>query len=82
MSSHGTSNGLEETPPTGRKRTVVVTAGETLCRGAETIPFPVSVTMMRVALMEGWEEDETGPCCAVKGDVGACEFRWRRGYPD
>ena len=23
-----------------------------------------------------------GPCCAVKGDVGACDFRWRRGYPD
>ncbi len=22
------------------------------------------------------------PCCAVKGDVDACEFRPRRGFPD
>ena len=32
--------------------------------------------------MEGWRRDETGPCCVVKGDVDADDFRLRRGFPD
>src|SRR6266566_5160898 len=27
----------------------------------------------RASLMEGWTRDETGSCCAVKGDVDACD---------
>src|SRR3989442_11948731 len=27
----------------------------------------------RASLMEGWTRDETGSCCAVKGNVDACD---------
>ncbi len=74
--------GFEETPPTGRKRTVVVTAGETQSGGAETKPGQFQMTMTGEELREGLVEDETGPCYAVKGAVDACDLRQRRGYPD
>ena len=61
-------------------------AGESLCRGAETIPVLVPCDddgmFSRASLMEGRTRDETGPYCAVKGDVDAYEFRPRRGFPD
>src|SRR6266705_2201252 len=52
-------------------------SGESLCGSAETIPVPVPCDddgmFSRASLTEGWTRDETGSCCAVKGDVDACD---------
>ena len=61
-------------------------SGESLCGSADTIPVPVPCDddgmFFRASRMEGRTRDETGPHCAVKGDVDAYELRRRRGFPD
>ena len=44
-------------------------------RRNDTRPVPCDDDGMfsRASLMEGWTRDETGSCCAVKGDVDACD---------
>ncbi len=44
-------------------------------RRNDTRPVPCDDDGMfsRASRMEGWTRDETGSCCAVKGDVDACD---------
>ena len=62
-------------------------AGESLCRGAETIPglVPCDDDGTVLSRRPGWRAGigmKRASCCAVKGDVDACELRPRRGFPD